>query len=161
MVFCLWQWLTVNTSCLSCPAAPNSSPSLAEAFPPAVAFSVSVPVSQTRFGIRVFHWTMRLSCSAPRKSSQLCFLTDEGILWQRRTYHSLASWLLKSFVLAFSILPSINLQSWVTWKSFLTQRRRGDEWALEQGTPLFYSQKAAEDVGLCSMLIWILALNVH
>lgn len=160
MVFCFWQWLKANTSCLPCSAAPNSSPSLLKAFPPAVTFSVSVPVSQTRFGIQVFHWTMRLSCSAPKKSSQLCFLTDKWILWQRTTY-SLASWLLKRFVLAFSLLPSINLQSWVTWKSFLTQRWRGDEWALEQGIPLCYNQKAAEDVGLCAMLIRILALNVH
>lgn len=55
-----------------------------EAFLPAVTLSVSIPVSQTRFGIQVFHWMMRLSCSTSRESSQIHFLTVDGILWQRR-----------------------------------------------------------------------------
>lgn len=65
--------------------SPNQhSPPLVEVFPPAVTFSVPVAASQTRFGIQVFHRMMRLSCSTLRESSQLCFLTEEGILWQSR-----------------------------------------------------------------------------
>lgn len=66
------------------PSRNQHSPPLVVAFPPAVTISVPVPVSQTRFGIQVFHRMMRLSCSTPRESSQLHFLTEEGILWQRR-----------------------------------------------------------------------------